>query len=242
MPPAPRRVLVTRAGDRQVRALRAAGLEVEQLPTLATTLVCEPADALTALLAEASPWIAVTSANAARGLAAAAGPQAAELAGARFAAIGPGSEAALAEAGWRAALVPEAASAEALADALLAAGVEAVTFAHGNLAREALPERLAAAGVAVRRLCVYRTEPAARPADAARRLAVDVITFASPSAVRFLLELATPAEREALRTAASVAIGPTTAAAVRDAGLRLAAVADPHTIDGLIEATLALAG
>ena len=73
------------------------------------------------------------------------------------------------------------------------------------------------------------------PRDAAtalRRGEVDVVTFTSASTVEgFVRALA-----GARGTPKVVAIGPVTGATARRAGLRPAAVARPHTLDGLVEA------
>ena len=74
--------------------------------------------------------------------------------------------------------------------------------------------------------------------DAFRRGEVDAVTFTSASTVRGFV---TARGAEAIGGSSGgppkmVCIGPVTAAAARDAGLRPAAVAKPHTIDGLIAA------
>jgi uroporphyrinogen III methyltransferase / synthase len=67
---------------------------------------------------------------------------------------------------------------------------------------------------------------------------VDAVTFTSASTVRGFVNAR---GGEALRGPSGgppkvVCIGPVTAAAARDAGLRPAAVAKPHTIEGLVAA------
>jgi uroporphyrinogen III methyltransferase/synthase len=61
------------------------------------------------------------------------------------------------------------------------------------------------------------------------------VTFASSSAVRNLLEML-GGDAALLRRALIAAIGPVTAAAVRDAGLDVGVEAETYTIDGLVEA------
>ncbi len=64
------------------------------------------------------------------------------------------------------------------------------------------------------------------------REGVDIVVFASPSAVEGFLAAAGEAGRE-VRAAV---IGPTTAEAARAAGLTVVAEADPSTLDGLADA------
>jgi uroporphyrinogen-III synthase len=63
----------------------------------------------------------------------------------------------------------------------------------------------------------------------------DAITFTASSTVRAYLDAA---GRDAVPPAV-VCIGPVTAGTARDAGLEVAAVADPHTVDGLLDALVA---
>ncbi|MDQ4108591.1 MAG: uroporphyrinogen-III synthase, partial [Actinomycetota bacterium] len=99
-----------------------------------------------------------------------------------------------------------------------------------------LEEALARKGWAAVRVDAYRTvfatsfPRAAR--DALRSGDVDAVTFTSASTVRGFVN----ALGAARGTPTVVCIGPVTAAAARDAGLRSAAVAKPHTIDGLVAA------
>jgi uroporphyrinogen-III synthase len=86
----------------------------------------------------------------------------------------------------------------------------------------------------------YRTEPAYNEAGRLQRAledGVDAVVFASPSAVRATIELAGV---DALEGLPCVCIGPMTARVVRTAGLDVAAVADPHTDEGLARAVVRL--
>jgi uroporphyrinogen-III synthase len=98
-----------------------------------------------------------------------------------------------------------------------------------------LEEALAAKGWDPLRVDAYRTVfPDALPPEAGRALrsgAVDAIAFTSASTVRgFVRVAAVPAG------AAVVCIGPVTASACEASGISVAAVADPHTVDGLVMA------
>jgi uroporphyrinogen III methyltransferase/synthase len=84
----------------------------------------------------------------------------------------------------------------------------------------------------VEHVAVYRTTPlAALPESGRVVLDVDVVLFASPSAVTGLLGRARVPERTAI-----VTIGPSTTAAVRDAGLRVAGEAATRDLLGMLRA------
>ena len=87
-------------------------------------------------------------------------------------------------------------------------------------------------------LAVYRTVPVdPDPADVARVRAgeVDAITFTSSSTVTNFCD----AVGTITGDPAVVSIGPVTSQTARDRGLNVRAEADPHTIDGLVDAVLA---
>jgi uroporphyrinogen-III synthase len=111
-----------------------------------------------------------------------------------------------------------------------------VLLARAEVARDVLPEGLAARGYAVDVLPVYRTVPAAPAAedlDRVRRGAVDAITFTSSSTVTNFCDLVgAPPEPQPL----VVSIGPVTSATARERGLRVDIEADPHTLAGLVAA------
>jgi uroporphyrinogen III methyltransferase / synthase len=85
---------------------------------------------------------------------------------------------------------------------------------------------------------IFATSLPREARDALRRGEVDGVTFTSASTVRgFVSARGARVIRGASgRPPKIVCIGPVTAAAARDAGLRPAAVAKPHTIEGLIAA------
>ena len=103
------------------------------------------------------------------------------------------------------------------------------------VARDVLPDALRAAGWQGDVVGAYRTVPATPSAEelAAARMA-DAITFTSASTVTRYLEAARP---DAVPPVVAC-IGPVTAEAARAAGLTVTAVAEAHTIDGLVAALL----
>jgi uroporphyrinogen III methyltransferase/synthase len=251
LPPRPlagRTVAVTRArAQASVLAgeLRALGARVVQAPVIRTRPLPGPA-------LDPAPYdlVCVTSSNGAEALferLAAGGRDARALAGARVAAIGPGTAAALLAYGIRADIVPERAVAESLVEALAAVPVERALVARAREAREVLPEALRARGAEVDVLALYETvaEPLESAALAAARDA-DYVTFTSSSTVRFFLEAATAADGAVAPALSAhtriVSIGPVTSAALREHGLEPDVEADPHDIGGVVAALLADAG
>ena len=242
-----RRVVVTRAraqASALVDRLAAAGAATIEVPAIA---IGEPADGGAALAAAADrlaagayDWVVVTSPNGASRLLAAlaaAGRDARALGGVRLAAIGPGTAAALAAAH----LVPDLVPARFVAEALVAefpAGEGRVLVPRAAVARDVLPDGLAAKGWQVDVVEAYRTAPV--PLDERSGAAVagaEIVTFTSSSTVTNFLDAL--GDRPAPPVVA--AIGPVTAATARDRGLHVAVEAREHTIDGLVAALVAWA-
>ncbi len=239
-----RRIVVTRARA-QARTfatlLEDAGAEVIPVPTIATV---PPAswDAVDGALDRLGDyaWLVLTSEN---GVTAffdrlrARGGDVRALAGVAIAAIGPQTRAAIEERGLRVALTPSEYRAEAVADALVAAGVAGrrVLLARAASARAILPQRLAAAGAVVDEVAVYETIVPPEAASAAALFAgdrrPDLVTFTSSSTVTNFARLF-PA-RDLPRVLEGVAIGcigPITAATARDLGITVDVQPDEYTI------------
>jgi uroporphyrinogen-III synthase len=161
------------------------------------------------------------------------------------AAVGHATASALEARGVRVDLVPAEQTAEHLVTALRERGLAGQRFwlPQGNLARTTLADGLRVAGAQVETTVVYRTVPNDRlDPDVRQQIvggAVDVLTFASPSAVRSFLD-ALGSDRDKVTKIAAVAIGPTTADSIRDQALNLAAVADDASASGIIRALGAL--
>src|SRR5262249_3007238 len=141
----------------------------------------------------------------------------------------------------RADLVPERFVAESLVEAF-PAGAGRVLIARAADARDVLPEGLTEKGYEVDVLVVYRTVPAETDPDAVARVRagdVDAITFTSPSTVpNFCDTIGARPDPQPL----VASIGPVTSTTARARGLRVDAEADPHTIEGLIDALVAALG
>ncbi|HVM41287.1 MAG TPA: uroporphyrinogen-III C-methyltransferase [Acidimicrobiia bacterium] len=236
-----RTVVVTRARE-QASDLRVAleglGAAVIELPSIEI----RPLEFALPELSGYS-WLVFTSVNGVgaffdRGLAP-AGLDARALAGCSVAAIGPGTSDALAQRGIRVDLVPERFVAESLVEAFPdAPGGARVLIPRAVVARDALPDGLAAKGYVVDVLAVYETvtaTPDPIAVEAVRSGAVDAVTFTSSSTVRNLVEVL---EGPPKPGPAVVCIGPVTADTARELGLEVTAVAEEHTIDGLVAAVL----
>ena len=243
-----RRVVVTRAREQAselVTRLSALGAATVEVPAIA---IADPDDGGAALAAAVEDiggydWVVLTSPNGARRLLAAleaAGRDARALGGVGLAAIGPGTAAALASARLVPDLVPERFVAESLLASFPAppAGGGRVLLARAAVARDVLPEGLAAAGWTVDVVDAYRTD--AVPLDerqAAALAEAEIVTFTSSSTVTNLLAAA---DGRPLPPVVA-AIGPVTAATARAHGLGVDVEAEVHTIDGLVDALLAWA-
>ena len=106
-------------------------------------------------------------------------------------------------------------------------------------ARDTLIDGLQARGATVDELTLYRAAVPVDPdLEGLRRLregGIDVVTFASSSAVRHLIEML-DGDVTPLRSVRIAAIGPVTAQAVRASGLEVWVEAGEYTIAGLVAA------
>lgn len=152
--------------------------------------------------------------------------------------------------GFRVKSIPEDQSVSGLTKAFRKEDLTTKRFLipRGDLARDELPRTLQELGGHVETVTVYRTIfPRQAGHDVIRQTIlggeIDVITFASPSAVNNFAALFTREELLTLATRTAVAvIGPTTEEAVRDAGLPVNAVASEPTGVGLVHAAQLCSG
>jgi uroporphyrinogen III methyltransferase/synthase len=160
------------------------------------------------------------------------------LAGARVAAIGPGTAAALRSFGVIADVVPERFVAEGLIEALADMPVRRALVARAAEARDVLVDALRERGAEVDVVALYET--VASPLTDAQLAAVaeaDYVTFTSSSTVRFFFESA--GEVAGRLRARIVSIGPVTSATLREHGLEPDVEASRHDIDGVVDALVA---
>lgn len=160
----------------------------------------------------------------------------------KVAAVGAGTAAALVSKGIHADLVPPTFTGEALVSAL-GPGPGSVLLPRPVDAPRAIMDRLEAAGWTVHAVPAYETVPAGLggpTGDDVRAGAFDAITFASASSVRNFVAAA--GDLTPLAAAKVVCIGPTTAAAATELGVRVDAVADVQTLDGLVRAVISCMG
>ncbi len=242
-------VAVTRARAQAsglARRLEALGASVVQAPVIRVQPISDPAHPP---VLDASPYdlVCVTSVNGVQALFERLDDgthppgDARALAGARIAAIGPGTARALAERGIVADVVPERAVAESLVEALAELPVTRALVATARDARAVLPDALRARGAHVDVLALYETVAEPLSPRALREVReADYITFASSSSVRFFLQAAGEEQGGSPAGAARiVSIGPVTSATLREHGLEPDVEADPYDVDGMIAALLA---
>jgi len=246
-----RRVLVLRAREqapalsRRIRAL--GGVPVE-----APVLSIEPGDgealgaAAVGLAEGAYALVCLTSPNGVDALASALDAAGVDpvtaLSGVTIGCVGPGTAAALRGGlGVEADVVPEVSTTEALGHAV-PAGRGRALLARADLANPVLCELVAARGYDPVEVTAYRTRQVGRlPAEVADGLEagdIDLVAFGSPSTVRAFVA----AVGDRPWRARAVSIGPVTTAACRRLGVAVAAEADRHDLDGLVDALARAAG
>jgi len=233
-----RTVLVTRSREQAgelARPLQRRGAQVILAPSIEIVSVRSAAlsRALHDLSNGAFAWVTLTSPRTVDVLAERMRPR--EL-DARVAAIGEGTREAFRRWSRREPdLVPRTFTTAALTGAF-PRGSGRVLCPRADIASEGLEDALAAKGWSPTRVDAYRTRfPRYLPPDARKALRegrVDAVTFASASSVRGFLRALTTARG----SPKVVAIGPVTAREAREHGLRVHAVANPHTLEGLVEA------
>lgn len=233
------RVVVTRAREQAgvfVDALVAYGATAVVVPVIA---VVDPFDnglALRRHLNElrCGDWLVLTSPNGAQRVGAVLQNQ--PLAqGVLVAAIGPGTMRQAHKWGIAVDLIPDASVAESLLAAFPATSRTnaRVLLARAAQARQILPEGLRRLGWLVDDVAAYTTIGVeVSDADKLACRQSDIVAFTSSSTVRQLL--AGVGKPNLPRFVA--AIGPVTAATARELGLNVDVVANPHTIDGLVQA------
>jgi uroporphyrinogen III methyltransferase / synthase len=249
-PLAGKRVVVTRATDQAhelAHSLEALGAEVVLLPTVSFAAV-ENSQALDAVLRRLAEfdWILFTSQNAVRffcqrmrelGLQVALSQKRRPM----VAAVGTRTGSAAREEGFRVDTVPKNHSGAALVQELWdAIGDRKILLPRSDRADDRLPKALREAGADVTEIVAYRTaapdslDP--KILKSIRDAKVHAIVFASPSAFRFLSECVGATELARLSSRVQfAAIGPTTARALREQGMRVEIEATQSSAAGLAD-------
>lgn len=162
----------------------------------------------------------------------------------RVAAVGEATTKAINEQHIRVECQPKVATADALADELVATGSldnAKVLVITGNLNRDTLVKKLEDARAIVDRLQVYKTERTDLTDDAAakafRARGADAILFASSSAVQSFTDQAASLklDKSATRPIAG-SIGPQTSETMKKLGMPIGFEAKTPSLDGLVEA------
>ena len=244
-----RRYVVTRPVEHAAglsEALRAAGVEPVEIPAVAL----EPPsswqpldDALRHI--GGYDWLLLTSRSGVDALFERAGARVAWPARLRWAAIGPGTAAALRHRGITEVWVPSRFLGEAVAQEMPAARGERVLRVRAEQASDTPTEGLRARGVEVTDVVAYRTTTAPAESLGALRAAlvegVEGVIFTSASTVRGFLALAEDAAAlKQVRALRLVAIGPVTAAALAEYDLVPAAIAEEYSVPGIVAAVTGL--
>ena len=191
---------------------------------------------------ETFDWMIVTSRNTVQALQ--ARMRAEHLQGKlpRCAAVGPATAAALHSIGLPVALVPQRHTAAGLVAELGSLHGQRIWLPQSAIAPPYLAQALRQAGANVTLVTAYTT--IAHPllhelTDQLQQQQIDLLTFFSASAVDYLLDTLSAAERTLLHAVTLASIGPSTSHALRSYELPVTIEAVPHTLDGMLEALIA---
>lgn len=252
-----RRIVITRAKSQAaelVGALEDLGATIIEFPTIKTVPLdsyqkldysLERIDAALIKGLVHYEWIIFTSTNAVKFFLAritSSGRPITSFMGSKIAAVGPGTAKRLKEAGVRVDLVPQDNKAEGLIQAfsMLAVSGKRILLPRALNARDLLPDALMHMGAIVDVAPCYQTvadETGVANIKAALQKGVDVITFTSSSTVQNFMGLLKDIDLSAaLKNVKMVYIGPIAAGTGRRLGLPVSAIAEPHTVPGLVKA------
>lgn len=244
MPLFGRRIVVTRtraqAGRLSAR-LADLGAHVLEIPAIEVQRLDDFSDLDLCLRSLADfDWIVFTSANAVRAVC----DRLIEIEmdirafhGLRVAVVGKATASALLARGVRADLVPSSAVSRRLGEELVEQGIAGrkALLPRSEIASEELPRILSAGGAVARHVDAYRTAMPEGSREIAREAfseGVDAVTFASSSSVNNMLELL-DGDASCLSETAVACIGPVTAEAASERGLKVDIVAKEATIASL---------
>lgn len=250
-PLAGRRIIVTRGRSQAGRLsgeLKKLGAEPVEIPAI-EIVPPESFDPLDGALKNLRgfDWLVVTSGNAVRAIrerCAGLSIPDSEFSHLKIAAIGAVTARTLREAGLVVAVTPKEYVAESLLEALADKTDGArVLIARAAVARDVIPETLAARGARVDVVEAYRTivpqESVTKLAEVFAGTPPDAATFTSSSTVMNFFHLLRAAGLERQPDAMlAISIGPITSQTLREHGWEPASEADPHDVSGLVAATV----
>ncbi len=164
------------------------------------------------------------------------------LKGISICAIGPRTKEEINRLGILCDFIPSEFVAEGLVEALQKSGVANKRFLipRASDAREILPEEIKRLGGEVDVVAAYQTILPA-PEEIEKKLRkgpIDMLTFASASTVRNFVKMITPTTRDAFKKSAVACIGPITAQAARECGLRVDVIPKAYTFHALTESII----
>jgi uroporphyrinogen III methyltransferase/synthase len=251
------RVLVTRPRGQAadlVDRLAAFGADTVEAPMIR---ILPPEDPGPLQRAAADPevfdWIVFASANAVDAFMAAlidSGKDVRALRGPQLCAVGSATADQFATYGIRVDLVPNEFRAEALVDAIASHGSldgARVLLPRADIGREVIAERLRAVGAVVTEAIAYRTVLEDAQAEGAPDIyrmllegTIHVVTFTGPSAVRNFVKIYGADQAiDLLGRTTVAAIGPSTAQAATQLGIRVAIQPTVYTIPAFVDAIVA---
>ncbi len=225
--------------------LRGQGARVILFPTISI----EPADGITALdqalrYISSYHWLVFTSANSVKFFfnhLRERGMDLRELKGVKIAAIGPATADAVKAMGINVDIVPDEYISEGVVKAFEGIDLHGarVLLPRAETAREVIPKGLREMGARVEVIPIYRTVNSGLDGrelvELMKRGKVDVLTFTSPSTVKFCLEMIGGVE--AIPPSVKIAcIGPVTADAARKSGMEVHIMQRPYDMEGFVKA------
>ncbi len=235
------RIVVTRAthqAEELAAPLRELGAEVLLAPMIGIAPPLDPAPLREATAnCDKYDWIVFSSVNAVHAFVAELPTR--HSCSARIATVGAATRAAAGQNGLAVDLVPEKYVAESLVETLGARDLKdkRVLIPSAAATRDVVPAALTRLGARVDVVEAYRnvipTQAAERAKEVFREPLPDWVTFASSSAVDNTIQLI---GIESLQCMKIATIGPVTTETLRRHGLKAAAEANPHNIEGLLNA------